>query len=58
MVYLQNYDDPEAETIITTTLIIFVNSLWVLGFETSQKQFYRENSTMTKFRMIPEPYIT
>jgi hypothetical protein len=35
-----------------------MNILQVSGSETSHKNFYRENFVMTKFRMIPEPYIT
>jgi hypothetical protein len=35
-----------------------VNILWSSGSETLQKNFYSENSAMTQFRMIPEPYLT
>jgi hypothetical protein len=34
-----------------------MNILWSLGSETLQKSFYRENSAMTQFRMILEPYL-
>jgi hypothetical protein len=34
-----------------------MNSLQNLGSETLQKMFYSENSTMTHFRMIQEPYL-
>jgi hypothetical protein len=57
-VYLQIYDDPEDEISTTDTLLIYENSLWSLGSETLQKKFYSENSAMTQFRMIPEPYLT
>ena len=56
--YLQIYDDPEAESFTKDTILIFVNSLHILGFETLQNKFYRENPAMTQFRMIPESYLT
>jgi hypothetical protein len=34
-----------------------VNILQISGSETLQKTFYSENSAMTQFRMIPEPYL-
>ena len=55
--YLQIFDDPEAEIVTTNTLLIFVNSLRSLGSETLHKSFYSENYAMTHFRMIPEPYL-
>jgi hypothetical protein len=57
-VYLQIYDDPEAEISITNTLLISENILQISGSETLQKKNYSENSAMTQFRMIPEPYLT
>jgi hypothetical protein len=56
-VYLQILDDPEAKIFTTDTLLISVNILWSSGSETLQKKIYRENSPMTQFRMIPEPYL-
>ena len=56
-VYLQIWDDLEAKRFTKYTLIIFVNSLWRSGSETLQKKNYRQNSAMTQFRMIPEPYL-
>jgi dynactin complex subunit len=56
-VYLQIYDDPEAELFTIDTLLIFVNILQISVSEALQKSFYRENSAMTQFRMIPEPYL-
>jgi hypothetical protein len=56
-VYLQIYDDPDAELFYTDKILIYVNFLRSSGSETLQKFFYRKNSTMTHFRMIPEPYI-
>jgi hypothetical protein len=35
-----------------------MNILHISGFETLQKSFYNENSAMTQFKMIPEPYLT
>jgi hypothetical protein len=58
MVYLQIYDDPEASIAITNTLLIYENILWSSGSEMLQKHFYSENSAMTQFRMITEPYLT
>ena len=55
--YLQIYDDPEAEIFTIDTLRISVNGLYISGFETLHKKIYSENSTMIKFRMIPEPYL-
>ena len=55
--YIQIYDDPEAEHFTTDTLLIDVNGLHSSMSETLQKLFYSENSTMTHFRMIPEPYL-
>jgi hypothetical protein len=37
---------------------MYWNIVQVSRFETSQKKNYRENSTMTKFRMTPEPDLT
>ena len=34
-----------------------MNSLWSSGSATLHKFFYRKNSAMTQFRMIPEPYL-
>jgi hypothetical protein len=51
------YDDPEDEIVTKYTLLIYVNSLQILVSKTLQKMFYRENSTMNQFRMIPEPYL-
>jgi hypothetical protein len=45
--YLQILDDPEAEIFTTDTLLMFVNSLQILGSETLHKILYSENSTMT-----------
>jgi hypothetical protein len=56
-VYIKIYDAPEAAIFTTDALLISVNFLWILGSETLQKMFYSENSTMTHFRMIPEPYL-
>jgi hypothetical protein len=56
-VYLKMYDELEAEPFTTNTLLIYVNILWILGSETLQKEFFSENSEMTHFRMIPEPYL-
>jgi hypothetical protein len=56
-VYLQIYDDPESEIFTTAVVIISVNVLQSVGYETLQKKFYSENSAMTHFRMIPEPYL-
>jgi hypothetical protein len=56
-VYLQIQDDPEAEIITTFTLLISVNGLQRKRSETLQKMFYSENSAMTHFRIIPEPYL-
>jgi hypothetical protein len=41
----------------TDTLLIYVNILESSGSETLHKIFYSENSAMTQFRMIPEPYL-
>jgi hypothetical protein len=35
-----------------------MNILWILGSKMLQKTFYSETFAMTKFRMIPEQYIT
>jgi hypothetical protein len=35
-----------------------MNIFRILGSEMLQKTFYRENSEMTKFKMILEPYLT
>jgi hypothetical protein len=56
-VYLQISDDPEAAISTIDTLLIYENILQISGSETLQKIFYSENSTMTQFRMIPEPYL-
>jgi hypothetical protein len=56
-VYLQIYDDPEAEIFTKDTLLISINSLWSSGSEKLQKKNYSENSTMNQFRMIPERYL-
>jgi hypothetical protein len=56
-VYIQIYDDPESENITTDVILISVNGLRSAVSETLQKKFYNENSAMTHFRMIPEPYI-
>jgi hypothetical protein len=56
-VYLQIYDDPESEIFTTAVILISVNGLRSAGSETLQKKFYSENSAMTHFRMIPEPYL-
>jgi hypothetical protein len=56
-VYIQIKDDPEAEIFTKDTLLIFMNILWISGSETLQKRFYSENSAMTQFKMIPEPYL-
>jgi hypothetical protein len=50
-------DDPEAEIFTTDTLLISLNILQSSGSETLHKRFYSENSAMTQFRMIPEPYL-
>ena len=55
--YLQIYDYPEAKIFTTDTLLIYVNGLRISGSETLHKKIYSENSAMTHFRMIPEPYI-
>jgi hypothetical protein len=56
-VYIQIYDDPEAEIFTTDALLISVNFLQSSGSATLHKKIYSENSTMTHFRMIPEPYL-
>jgi hypothetical protein len=56
-VYLQIYDDPEAEMFTTDKKIISINGPWSSGSETLQKTFYSENSVKTHFRMIPESYL-
>jgi hypothetical protein len=56
-VYLQIYDDPEAEIFTTDKKLIYVNVPQSSGSETLQKFFYSENVTKTHFRMIPEPYL-
>jgi hypothetical protein len=56
-VYLQIYDDPEAESFTTDKKLISVNDPWSSGSETLQKFFYSENVAKTHFRMIPEPYL-
>jgi hypothetical protein len=56
-VYLQIYDDPEAEIFTTDKKLISVNGPQSLGSETLQKIFYSENVAKTHFRMIPEPYL-
>ena len=56
-VYLQIYDDPESEIFTTYTILFFVNGIHIVGFEMLQKIFYRETSSMTQFKMIPEPYL-
>ena len=53
-----NQDDPKVEIFITDTLIISLNILCVLWFETSQKTFYSENYAITKFKMILELSLT
>ena len=55
--YLQIYDDPEVEIFTTDKKLIYVNYVQREGSETLQKRFYSENSSMTHFRMIPEPYL-
>ena len=57
-VYLKMYDDPEDEIFTTYTLLISVNILKISGSETLQKMYYSENSAMTHFMMIPEPYLS
>jgi hypothetical protein len=56
-VYLQIYDDPEAESFTTDKKLISVNGPQSSGSETLQKIFYSENVAKTHFRMIPEPYL-
>jgi hypothetical protein len=56
-VYLQIYDDPEAEIFTTDKKLIFVNGPQSSGSEMLQKFFYSENVAKTDFRMIPEPYL-
>jgi hypothetical protein len=56
-VYLQIYDDPEAESFTTDKKLISVNGPQISGSETLQKFFYSENVAKTHFRMIPEPYL-
>ena len=46
-------DDPEAECFTKYTLLIYVNTIWIVGSETLQKKIYNENSAMTQFGMIP-----
>jgi hypothetical protein len=38
-------------------LIIYLNILHILGSKMLQYKCYKKKSTMTKLRMIPEPYI-
>jgi hypothetical protein len=57
-VYLQICHDREAKISNTDTLLIYDNNLWISMSETLQKKIYSENSSMTQFRMIPEPYLT
>jgi hypothetical protein len=52
-VYIQIYDEPEAEIFTTDKKIISVNGVQRAGPETLQKRFYSENASMTHFRMIP-----
>jgi hypothetical protein len=56
-VYIQIYDDPEAEIFTTDKKLIFVNGPQILGSEMLQKSFYRQNVAKSHFRMIPEPYL-
>jgi hypothetical protein len=56
-VYIQIYDDPEAEIFTKDKKLISVNGPWSLGSETLHKIFYSENVAKTHFRMIPEPYL-
>jgi hypothetical protein len=56
-VYIQIYDDPEAEIFTTYKKLIYVNDPWRLGPETLQNFFYSKNAAKTHFRMIPEPYL-
>ena len=51
------YDDPEDTIFTIDTLLISVNFLQSSRSETLQKKNYSENSAMTRFRMIPEPYL-
>jgi hypothetical protein len=39
------------------TLLIFVNNIQISGPETLHKKIYSENSAITQFRMILEPYL-
>jgi hypothetical protein len=57
-VYLQIYDDPEAESFTIDKKLISINGLQSSGSETLQKIFYSENFAKTHFRMIPEPYLS
>jgi hypothetical protein len=41
----------------TDKIVISINCVRSLGSETLHKNFYSKNSTMTHFRMIPEPYL-
>jgi hypothetical protein len=56
-VYLQIFDDPEAEIFTTYKKIIYVNGPQGSGSEILHKKFYSENLAKTHFRMIPEPYL-
>jgi hypothetical protein len=56
-VYIQIYDDPEAELFTTDKKLFFVNVPWSSGSETLYKMFYSENAAKTHFRMIPESYL-
>ena len=49
----RNVDEPEAKIVTTDTLLIFLNGLQREGSKTLQKYFYRKNSAMTQFMMIP-----
>jgi hypothetical protein len=54
-VYIQIYDDPEAEIFTIDKKLISINVPWSLGSETLQKIICSENVAKTHFRMIPEP---
>jgi hypothetical protein len=56
-VYLQIYDDLEAESFTTDKKLISVNDPRSSGSETLQNFFYSENVAKNHFRMIPEPYL-
>jgi hypothetical protein len=52
------YDEPKAEMFTKIILRISMNIPQISRSDMLQKKNYSENSEMTQFRMIQEPYLT